>query len=74
MNNVGELTGRDYVLMPSFRLLTEEEMTDKARKDSLNICAMYNCENPQDDPWNRFCYAHRKEREDWLRRLGWYDY
>lgn len=41
---MNDLTGHDYITQPSFRLLTELELQDRARKDLSLICIAAGCE------------------------------
>lgn len=68
-----DLTGHDYIMQPSFRLLTEEELSDRDRKDEHYICIVAGCEETRyldgGHTWS-VCGAHR---EKFLRSLGEWD-
>lgn len=59
-----DLTGHDYVLQPSFRLVTELEFLDRARKDEHHICMVVDCEETvyfDGDHYWKVCGAHREK-------------
>lgn len=73
MNNMNDLTGHDYVLQPSFRLLTELELSDRERKEEFHVCIVADCEETRyldGDHYWKVCEAHR---EKFLRAMNEWD-
>src|SRR5689334_2952253 len=59
---MSDLIGRDYVLHPYFKVLTEiDDMEDMLlRKVPLRLCIVFNCDSPRKDGW-MVCEDHYNE-------------
>jgi hypothetical protein len=70
---MNDLTGQDYVLQPTFRLLLDHELEDRARKDESNICLVAGCEEQRYLDGGHTWIVCGEHREKFLRSMGEWD-